>query len=64
MTNFTKEQLEIIYEGVFDSNEELGRLRDVLCAGADPSYINCTIERLEVLIRILQQYNSINRNED
>ena len=67
MTNFTKDQLQLIYQSIFDSKftgEELNRLPHLLEGGADPLYIECTIERLELLIEILQQYNLVNRDED
>ena len=63
MTNFTKDQLEIIYQAMFDSNKELNSLPHLLSGGVDPSYVECTIERLELLIEVLQQYNLVNGNE-
>ena len=55
-TTFTKEQLSIMYQGVFDTNQELTHLSTVLANDSDDSYIDCTIERLQVLIKILEEY--------
>ena len=45
-----------MYQGVFDTNQELTHLSTVLANDSDDSYIDCTIERLQVLIKILEEY--------
>jgi len=55
-TTFTKDQLRIMYQGVFDANRELTELPTVLAADSDDPYIEGTIEMLQVLIKILEEY--------